>query len=125
MRQKQPQLEDLVSALTEVCQTLQPVTIVIDALDECNSANSQREILQVMKRLSKVCARLFITSRPHIHGLTQSLENCSQITIEASASDISRYVIEAIKQDEGIADLIDKDLKDEIVRGICKGSHGM
>ena len=124
-RQEQPQLEDLVSALIEVCQDLQTVTVVIDALDECKSAKLQRDMLQIIVRLSKVCTRLFVTSRPHVHDIRQSLGNCSQITIEASAPDISRYVTETIKRDGGIADLIDKDLEDEIVKEICQGSHGM
>jgi hypothetical protein len=45
----------------------QPLVLVIDALDECDSDNNVREILRLLskaKTLETVWLRIFLTSRP-------------------------------------------------------------
>ena len=71
----QPQLHELTSVLVEVCKDDRPTYVVIDALDECEAGKPSQVILDVMQHLEQASVKLFITSRPHSHSITQQLGN--------------------------------------------------
>jgi hypothetical protein len=123
-QQDRPQLKDLETTLLHTCQEFHRNFIIIDALDEC--ARSHRmSFLQVLRDLERASVRLIVTSRPHPDDIKRNMDAFPQITIEASDSDIKKYVAERIDQDDVAVDLLDESLKEEIVRDIANGAQGM
>ena len=119
-----PQLQDLQNALLLTCQEFRQTFIIIDALDECDAKRHRKSFLRVLKDLEKTSVKVFVTSRPHPDDIKRSLGASPQITIEASESDIKRYLAQKIDQD-GETDLIDEPLKEEIISNIANGAQGM
>ncbi|KAH8598479.1 WD40-repeat-containing domain protein [Bisporella sp. PMI_857] len=89
--------------------------LVIDALDECDSGNDIRVILQLLaeaRSLRKVRLRIFLTSRPEIpirHGFTQIpdtkrqdfvLHSISQSIVDHDISKFLKHELEVIGQDD-------------------------
>lgn len=123
--QEQPQLDDIIPMLIEICKGPSTTHIVIDALDECQSGKPRQTILDVLKHLEQLKVRILITSRPHAAGIEKELGNFPQILIEASASDITKCIVEAIERDDNAADTIDVKLRNEIITQLCGGAQGM
>jgi len=74
--------------------------------------------------LQKSSARVLVTSRPHPDDSKLALCASPSITVEASDSDIRKYLTHKIDED-GDKDLIDEPLKNEIVTNIANGAQGM
>lgn len=121
---ERPQLKDLELCIEITCHEFRQIFIVVDALDECDSGNPRRAFLQSLKALQKT-ARLFITSRPHPEDIRRALGDSPQITVEASDSDIRKYVTEKIDEDDIIEDIVDNALKEEIIKEIVNNAQGM
>jgi hypothetical protein len=119
-----PQLQDLQNTLLLTCQEFRQTFIIVDALDEYAVGKHRAPFLRVLKELAKISVQVFVTSRPHPDDIKRNLGASPQITIEASDSDIRKYLAQKIDQD-GDTDLIDEQLKEEIVRNIASGAQGM
>ena len=117
----QLQLHELTSVLVEVCKDDRPTYVVIDVLDECEAGKPSQVILDVMQHLEQASIKLFITSRPHSHSIRQQLGNSPQVTIEASTSDITKYLTETIDKDDAANDVIDETLKSGIILELYRG----
>jgi hypothetical protein len=119
-----PQLQDLENTLLLVLQEFSQVFLIIDALDECDAKKHRKLFLKVLKDLESTSAKVFVTSRPHPDDIKQALCTSPKIKVEASDSDIRKYLAHKIDQD-GDTDLIDEKLKDEVVSSIANGAQGM
>jgi ankyrin repeat domain-containing protein 50 len=120
----QAQLEELECIFSLACREFRRSYIVIDALDECDTRN-RKSILGFLKKLGKWSASVLVTSRPHSQDIGRSLCPCSEIIIEASDTDIRKYLAHKIDEDDDIADLLDETLKQEVIRKIADGARGM
>jgi hypothetical protein len=123
-QQDHPQLQDLETTLLLTCQEFRQIFIIIDALDECDAKMHRKSFLKVLKELQNASVRVFVTSRPHPDDIKQELCASPIITVEASNSDIRKYLAHKIDQD-GDKDLIDELLKKDIVTSIANGAQGM
>ncbi|PVF91917.1 hypothetical protein CPB86DRAFT_260734 [Serendipita vermifera] len=109
-----------------------PVTIVIDALDECDP-NQRINLLEVidgiMKRPDNL-TRIFISSRDD-RDIFRRLEQYPNIVIEASKniSDIQRFVIEKVDEAIQKRNLLNGDvtpqLRDRMIKQLQEGARGM
>ena len=78
-----------------------------------------------MQHLEQASVKLFITSRLHSHSIRQQLGSSPQVAIEASTSDITKYITETIDKDDAANDVIDETLMSEVILELCRGSQGM
>ncbi|KAK0641814.1 hypothetical protein B0T16DRAFT_461843 [Cercophora newfieldiana] len=121
-----PNWNDLKSALVSLCnESPGPVFVVIDALDECEESSNREPVLELLRDLMDSQARLLITSRPFPPDIDDLLGHCSQILVEASASDIRAFVLEQITKSARMRKVIDNKLRDQIVSKIEQTSGGM
>jgi hypothetical protein len=83
--------EKLTNRLTAICSQSSPVTIVLDALDEC-AADEWRRLRHYLTPLA-LCPgfRLFVTSRPPASSVFDDLGNCSMLPISATVQDIAAF----------------------------------
>ena len=125
-RTAQPlQLDDLLIHLKALCQDPRPRFVVLDALDEYEAGKPRQTMLDIIEQLEQLRVRLFITSRPHADGIKRILDTYPQIVIEAQASDIAQYITQRIEEDKDLEDIMDTQLKDEIIIELCRGADGM
>lgn len=124
-QQKRPQLQDLEKVLLITCQEFDRVFFVIDALDECDKGRHRSTFMRFLTSLQKPPnVKLFVTSRSYPEDIKRAFESAPQITVEASDSDLRRYLSREI-ENGGIADIIDETFKGEIIERIADGAQRM
>ncbi|CZR60508.1 related to vegetatible incompatibility protein HET-E-1 [Phialocephala subalpina] len=109
-----------------------PVTIVIDALDECDPDERHKllEALDTIISESASLVRVFVSSR-NDGDIVCQLEESPNIFIRASdnSADIARYVqeqvSEAIKKKRMIKGKVSPEMKERIVTTLIDGAQGM
>ncbi|KAL9123429.1 MAG: hypothetical protein Q9187_000030 [Circinaria calcarea] len=124
-QQKRPQLQDLEKMLSITCQDFDRVFFVVDALDECDEGRYRRTFMQVLTSLQTAPnISLFVTSRPYLQDIKRTFDSAPQIRIEASESDLRRYLSREIEIG-GLTDIIDESFKIEIIERITSGAQKM
>ena len=119
------QVIDLEAALLEISREFEQTYIVIDALDELEVGKQRLAFLDILKDLSKQGVKVFATSRPHPNDIRHILGSFPQISIEASDSDVRKYLIQTIEADIVVADIMNEPLQEEIVNVLTNNSQGM
>lgn len=90
-----PSLDDYLSILSHITDTLERSVVIIDALDECAEIDSngyKREWL--IETLLGLDIQLLVTSRdlPAIQGLFDDMESFAKIVISPDPKDIESYI---------------------------------
>jgi hypothetical protein len=121
---RSPTFDELSSLLQHIAGTHSRVLIVIDALDECPSAECLALISEI-RRLQKLLPtiRVMATFRPHVN-LNDDLANADKLEICASDSDLEHYFycnISRLSQRVGET----QSLRKAVVQGIIKAADGM
>ena len=119
---------DLILAFAEQ----NPITIIIDALDECDPAK-RHELLTALGTLirdSSDLVKIFVSSRDD-NDIVCRLSDSSNIYIHArdNGEDIERFVKTKVAQSIRLKRLLDGEvpdyLKDQIVNALIQGAQGM
>jgi hypothetical protein len=117
---------ELHKILRDVCVGFGKCFILIDAIDEfnVNDANQIRDLLRNLADLASTGVKVFITSRaaPSLQSLVQ---NVLMINIIAHESDIKAYISQVLKEDTNILEIVDDQLRMEIIDKIASQAHGM
>ena len=92
-RRTTPSLDELTRALLEVCSIYSTVYLIVDALDECTSANgTRRGLIDAMHSLlADQNIHLLFTSR-FIPEIAQNFHLDSMLEVRASEEDVGRYI---------------------------------
>jgi uncharacterized protein YqfB (UPF0267 family) len=131
---KQLNLDECAKLIIEVYETLTSVTIVIDAMDECNSVVDVFEQLESIWRQSMTPIRVFMSSRDEkqISIRVKDAPNFSAdsaISIEENLKDIGRFVVHevdrAISRKSLLLGVVSEDLKQLIIQTLTDGAQGM
>jgi hypothetical protein len=92
-RQNRPSLNEIFTALLNVCSSYSRVYVVVDALDECSDQTGTRN--QLIERLRdlqmKTNVRLLFTSRI-IPEITEKFRLDTTLEIQASEEDVEQFV---------------------------------
>jgi hypothetical protein len=121
-----PSWETLARTFLDACAESRQVYIVLDALDECDEDKNRRPILRLLQRLISTSVRTFITSRPHCPDINEKLTPCTQITIEASESDLRAFLYAEIDNEcRRTSRTFDEALRERIVQTTIQNSRGM
>jgi hypothetical protein len=119
-----PQRQDLEQAFISTSQGFDRAYIIIDALDEC-AKNHRNAMLRGLDMLQKrTCMRMFVTSRPHAEDIKQAFELSPTILIEATSSDLKKYVSSEIENSDD-PNSIDEEFKNEIIEVISQKANDM
>lgn len=120
-------LEEILSTLPLVLAEFTKVFILVDALDECESANGyQRRFLTELLALQKMHGvKLFVTSR-QIPDISNKFKDSISLEIQASREDVKSFVASQILE-LNLNSWIEKDLdlQEEIKSKIADVVHGM
>ncbi|MCJ1402435.1 hypothetical protein MMC11_005655 [Xylographa trunciseda] len=118
--------EDLIQALQLEIARYPRVFIIVDALDECTEEGNRRMDLMDGVRSLPRNANLLITSR-HNRTIETEFEGTRTLEINATDSDITRYVLARIQCEHRLARHVRTHpaLQQSIVNGILRGAKGM
>ena len=122
---RSPDVKELVSCFLEISASMSRVYIVIDALDECESVKYRSRLLETIKGLKLPSMRVFMTSRDHPEDIKRSLRDATQIVVEAHKCDIERFLSYRIEEEMDLEDLVDHEMKAEIISTIASAAEGM
>jgi len=109
-----------------------PAVIVIDALDECDSAKRQDLLLalQTIVKISKNVVKIFLSSRDD-NDLVSQLTQYPNVAIEApdNKMDIENYVSfqirKAIEEKRLLCGNVSEDLKTHVIETLIEKADGM
>ncbi|KAK3297422.1 uncharacterized protein B0H64DRAFT_473534 [Chaetomium fimeti] len=113
-RKTRPSLEELSRALATITGLYSRAFIVVDALDECQSANGCRpRLLSAVFNLQSQCgANFFATSRP-MPEITDVFHGSIHLTVRAREEDVHKYLADnmswwrpSIRKDVGLQEEI-------------------
>jgi hypothetical protein len=131
---KQLSLKECAKLLVELTKSLASVTIVIDAIDECERVVDVFENLKWIWSQSTTPIKVFMSSRDE-HGIsirvkdTPNFSADSSISIEENFKDIERFVeceVEsAIQRKTLLSGVVLEDLKQLIIKTLTEGAQGM
>ena len=128
-RSYKPKLEDLLETLMEVSRSIhQPVTIVVDGLDEIN-IRKQSDFVQVFDKLKFTSWKCLVTSRNTRCGWPEAQNRYSQCIIEddANEQDISNFVKSVLRENEPVDRILDSDpdFRSMLIETLTSRAHGM
>lgn len=118
-------LDDIKSLLCLFCRENPRTCFLLDALDECDSNKQRGQIISLLKTLVNASAKLLIMSRPHPQDIHRSFEGCTKLEIVGNAFDIRSYVKQKIEMSDELSELIDVNLKEEIVDRVTSQASNM
>ena len=122
-KQSRPSLDEISRALQSVAALYSRVFIVVDALDECQTA-SRRHFLPAIFELQDKCeANIFATSRS-IPEIVDKFKGHLTLEIRASGDDIKRYLDGNMSSLSAFDDW-GPQVRDEIKNGISDAVDGM
>ncbi|KAI1754892.1 hypothetical protein F4782DRAFT_464491 [Xylaria castorea] len=121
---KSPSISELRQALSSVVAEFSRVFVVIDALDECQTDNCQREFISELLNFRSNFEANFLATSRFIPAITSRFGSAVMKEIRASDEDIVRYLDGNLPR---LHDLISRDvaLQTEIKQGIVKCVDGM
>lgn len=131
---KQLNLEECTKLIIELSKSLTSVTIVIDAMDECNGVVDVFEKLKSIWSQSTTPIKVFMSSRDEEQIAIRvtdapNFSADSSISIEENFKDIRRFVVRevesAIKRKTLLSGVVSEDLKQLIIKTLTDGAQGM
>lgn len=118
-------MSELCEVFQLTCGTYERCFIVIDALDERKSQDHRKQIVRVLNGLPTAITSVFVTSRPHVHDITNCFKNTLRLDVKASDADIKHYCSHMIEQSPSATDLIKGSLKQQVIDSIASNANGM
>lgn len=117
-----PQLTEV---FEDVCRRVDKLYVVIDALDECAEARSRKAILEILRKLKSNAFHLFLTARPHTEKLQPYFQDVRTVEISANKNDLQTYCVNMINSSDSTRELMNEELKKEIIETIVAKADGM
>lgn len=123
LSQHTPTLEEITKALHEQLADVQGLTIVIDALDECQRSTRSDLVSLIEEMQHKTQVRLMVTTRDFHAGTSiQLLQAQPVLEVKASPGDLERYIRSRLKY---LRVHVPADLQEDLVRGVVIAADGM
>ena len=120
-----PTLEHCLTLLQSLTASFTRVIILVDALDECASEKNRRLIISSLQRLH--ITKVLITSRvPGCQDITDMFtkNKVPRLDIQATKSDLERYVRMELESNRRRLDFIPLDLKENIISRVAGNADG-
>jgi hypothetical protein len=119
------ELEALLVHVLDSTEGLGSVTVVIDALDECNDRDRLLQLLASLWGRMGSNVKVFVTSRREI-DIQRRFNKFPQVSLEESAvdNDVRKYLEHTMEASAAFRKLTDS-LKEFIVTSLVLGSGGM
>lgn len=123
------ELEDLLAALMEASHSIhQPVTIVIDGLDETN-VREQHDFVKLLDSLKDTSWKCLVMSRDAQYVLPKIYNSFSEFIIQDNANeqDINNFVKSVLERNKPIHRMLngDEKLRSELIETLTSRAHGM
>ena len=116
---------ELRGVLNDCIDSLDYCYIVIDALDECKDQACRKSIIEILRSLTSEKTQLFITSRPHPQEIKQAFGDALRVEITANEEDLKAYCHRMIDANENTRDLVNEQLRSQIVSTLASKARGM
>lgn len=114
-----PSSQDIIDTLLLVAPIYSRVFIIVDALDECHTADEcrLRFISEILKLQTKTGANLFVTSR-YIDDIVDSFKGAISLEIRASNEDVLKYLDDRISHSSNVLKECGEQIKMEITKAV-------
>lgn len=115
---------EVIMLLESVASTFSTVFILVDALDECQTADGCRVnfLTQLLNLQEKIDLCIFATSR-HNEEIAMAFRGCLSLNISASTTDIKRYLSDQMKRLQ--LDIVDDEIRSLIESEVLDAANGM
>jgi hypothetical protein len=120
----QPNVDEILSALSDAVRHFCQVFLIVDALDECSGPRELVSKLQELQKKSEMKLKLLITSRPTVE-FPQCFEECSMLEIRASERDVKAVLDDEIKKKLSKCVITDSELWKMVKEDIAAAVDGM
>jgi hypothetical protein len=120
-----PPYTELLAILRQVCGLFDRCFIIVDALDEIDGKKHRGSYVTVLKGLVCSSAQVLVSSRPHAADIEKGLQHASKIRVEAHDADLRLYLGHMLEGDSDMQDLVDEQLKNEILDTLTCNAKGM
>ena len=110
--------------LVEICVHFKQTFIIVDALDECPKGSQLTGVLNILSQLVPEKTRIFMTTRPHLQGITALPKDAAHIQIQAHDIDLKAYCYSVIDANEMTSGLIDGELREEVASIVADKADG-
>jgi hypothetical protein len=130
IQKKQLTIDDSTALIVEIAQNYPEITIIVDALDECEDHCILLKNLEWILKQSNCSIRVFLASRhdPVISSIVERMPS-TEIEIGDNSGDIEKYiqveVDRAISEKSLLPHGISSHTKQKIVEALVKGADGM
>ncbi|KIW48394.1 uncharacterized protein PV06_00983 [Exophiala oligosperma] len=117
---------DLLSILRRVAATYTQCFVVIDALDEADIHSQRTGLFEVLDALrDSGRAKILALARPHVLNNTMRFASPVVVDIIAHSHDLRLFLARAIEERPDMADILDDNLKEQILETLCQMANGM
>ncbi|KAF4955647.1 hypothetical protein FSARC_11795 [Fusarium sarcochroum] len=128
---EEPSTKALSKCIASIAKDIGDLVIIIDALDECDPEQEQRQVLSWIKEFSKTNTQLLVSSRPEdifkeiIPG-TFGKDNCIALDMTAIDADIYAFVENELQRPDGhfVNTRFTEDVLQEVHDQVGRGSNG-
>ena len=117
-----PTASELASILIKICSTFTKSFVLVDAFDEIMAPADRSSILQLLGSLRACNTPVYITSRA-VNDLRDV--GTTEIRIAARAEDIRAFLLQTLREECTVAEILDDTLREEILDVISKSADGM
>ena len=114
---------ETLEALNFVAALYSRTILIIDALDECDNSDGNRQnfLSTILTLQGKIGTNLFMTSRPN-NDIAKYFDTSLSLKIRANTDDIKSYIDGQMSLQ---LDILDDSLRDRIRREVLRAADGM
>ena len=116
---------ELSAILIETAALFDSCYFIIDAIDECLNVSDRKAIVHVLAQLQSPGNRIFVTGRPYCALGFHAFQDCQTLPIEARTDDVRAYCDSAIDTSDLTTELLDGDLRRQVLDSIADHAQGM
>lgn len=120
----QKQAKYLMKTLTSVSSTFSKCFVVVDALDEIDP-KYRKAFLKILKELQSASMKIFVTTRPYLHEISEAFSSDIQQPIEAHENDIKTFLEDSLVNCGHMEELLDDRLTEEVISTLSHNASGM
>jgi ankyrin repeat protein len=120
----QKQSKYLIKTLISVCSTFSECFVVVDALDEIDPKH-RKDFLKILKELQSASVKIFVTTRPHLHDISETFSSDIRQPVEAHENDIKTFLTSSLANSENMEELLDDRMTEEVINTLSQNANGM
>ena len=116
---------ELAAILLNAATCFDSCCVIVDAVDECLSLADRKAILHLLASMEGPNMRIFISTRPHCAPALGTFRDYQVLAVEARTDDIRAYCGSVIESNDITTELLDYNLREQVLDIIANHAQGM